>query len=76
MQYLTDINNPTGGDWAKAPQQFPEDEKFAAMKEFKFPEPNVPGVLRENYYPGRPFAASPALPEPYETFSETFSYGI
>lgn len=76
MQYLTDINNPTGGDWAKAPQQFPEDEKFAALKEFKFPEPNVPVVLRENYYSGRPFAESPALPEPYETFGETFSYGI
>jgi hypothetical protein len=46
------------------------------MKDFKFPEPNVPAVLREAYYPGRPFTESPALPEPYETFAETFSYGI
>jgi hypothetical protein len=76
MQYLTDINNPTGGDWADAPLTFPADARFAALADFPFPEPNVPAVLRENYYPGRPFTESPPLPEPYETFAETFSYGI
>lgn len=76
MMYLTDINSPTGGDWAAEPLSFPEDPHFAPMKDFHFPEPNVPAVLRENYYPGRPFTESPRLPEPYETFDETFSYGI
>ncbi len=76
MQYLTDINSPTGGDWAAESLSFPEDPHFAAMKEFHFPQPNVPAVLRENYYPGRPFTQSPPLPEPYETLAETFSYGI
>jgi hypothetical protein len=76
MQNLNDILSPTGGDWADAPLTFPEDPHFAPMKDFKFPEPNVPAVLREAYYPGRPFTESPALPEPYETFAETFSYGI
>lgn len=76
MQYLTDINNPTGGDWTEAPLTFPEEEAFAPLKEFKFPQPNVPVTLRENYYVGRPFTESPALPEPYETFADTFSYGI
>ncbi len=76
MQYLTDINNPTGGDWADKPLSWPEDPKFAAMKDFTFPEPNVPAVLRQSYYPGRPFTETPPLPEPYETFAETFSYGI
>lgn len=76
MQYLTDINSPTGGDWAAEPLVFPEDPNFAPLKDFVFPQPNVPAMLRENYYPGRPFTESPPLPEPYETFAETFSYGI
>lgn len=76
MQYLTDINNPTGSDWAGTHTVFPEDKNFAAMKAFHFPEPNVPMTLRENYYPGRPFTETPPLPEPYETFAETFSYGM
>lgn len=76
MQYLTDINSPTGGDWTAEPLSFPEEPEFAAMKDFVFPKPNVPAVLRENYYVGRPFTETPALPEPYETFAETFSYGI
>ncbi len=76
MQYLTDINCPTGGDWAAAPLSFPEDPHFLPMKDFRFPEPNVKATLRENYYPGRPFTQSPPLPEAYETFAETFSYGM
>ena len=35
----------------------------------------MPEVLREAYYPGRPFAPLPEPPVPYETLSETFSYG-
>lgn len=76
MQYLTDINSPTGGDWAAEPLTFPEAPNFAPLKDFVFPQPNVPAILRENYYPGRPFTESPPLPEPYETFAETFSYGM
>lgn len=76
MQYLTDINSPTGGDWAAEPLSFPEDPNFAPLKDFVFPQPNIPATLRENYYPGRPFTESPPLPEPYETFAETFSYGM
>lgn len=76
MMDLKDINNPTGGDWTEEPLTFPEDANFAPMKDFKFPQPNVPAVLREEYYPGRPFTETPPLPVPYETFAETFSYGI
>jgi len=76
MQDLKDINNPTGGDWAAEPLTFPEEAAFAPLKEFQFPAPNVPAVLRETYYPGRPFQESPPLPEPYETFADTFSYGM
>ena len=76
MQDLKDINNPTGGDWAAEPLTFPEDANFAPMKDFPFPVPNVPAKLREAYYVGRPFTETPPLPEPYDTFAETFSYGI
>lgn len=76
MQYLNDILSPTGGDWAGAPLSFPEEPAFAPLKDFHFPEPNVKATLREAYYPGRPFTPSPRLPEPYETFEATFSYGM
>ncbi len=76
MQDLKDINSPTGGDWAAEPLTFPEDPHFAPLKDFRFPAPNVPVQLRSSYYPGRPFTESPPLPEPYETFAQTFSYGI
>ena len=76
MMDLQDINTPTGGDWCKAPLTFPEEPVFAPMKDFPMPQPNVPAVLREAYYPGRPFTESPRLPEPYETFADTFTYGI
>lgn len=76
MMDLKDINNPTGGDWTEEPLSFPEDANFAPMKDFVFPQPNVPAVLREEYYVGRPFTETPPLPVPYETFAETFSYGI
>ena len=76
MQDLQDINTPTGGDWAAEPLSFPEEPGFAAMKDFVFPAPNAAEVLRESYYPGRPFTESPRLPEPYDTFENTFSYGM
>lgn len=39
------------------------------------PKPNVPQTIREAFYPGRPNSELVRLPEPYGTFSETFSYG-
>ena len=50
--------------------------EFAAMAEFKLPEPNVPQVLMETFRPDRPCTVSPRAPEPYATFAETFSYGV
>ena len=76
MQYLLDINSPTGDDWAKAPLTFPPEEAFAQMAEVPIPAPNVPCVLRKTYSPDRPFTESPPLPEPYASFAETFSYGM
>ena len=76
MQYLLDIDKPSGGDWAKEALTFAPEPNFAEMATVALPEPNVKQTLREAYYVGRPFTESPRLPEPYTTFAETFSYGL
>ena len=73
---LTDIHVPGGRSWGDpAPEPFADLPEFAGAAPFVPPAPTHPQVLRETYYPGRPFAPLPEPPVPYETFSETFSYG-
>ena len=73
---LTDIHTPGGRSWGDPkPEPFPNLPEFDGAVPFTAPEPTVPEVLREAYYPGRPFAPLPEPPVPYETLSETFSYG-
>jgi len=64
-----------GTDWAKpeVPETLPE---YKAVADFKLPEPNVKAQVYEYYHSRRPLKAIPAVPEPYKTFSETFSYGV
>jgi len=40
------------------------------------PEPTISVTLREYYTPRRPLTLAPPIPEEYDTFAETFSYGI
>ena len=75
MQYLTEVDAACGTDWISEMKPLPENEIFAPVKDFAFPEPTIPAVLRETYHPMRAFAEPPAMPEPYETFADTFSYG-
>lgn len=75
MQDLTDIDSPCGQNWGLPPEEKPALEVFAPIAELRDPEPNVKRELRRLYTPDRDFAPPPALPRPYETFSETFSYG-
>ena len=73
---LTDIHTPGGRSWGDPkPEPFPNLPEFDGAVPFTAPEPTVPEVLREAYYPGRPFAPLPEPPVPYETLHETFSYG-
>lgn len=76
MQWLRDLETPCGTPFGAQPEALPELPIYAPMKTFSMPEPSVPAVLAENYYADRPFAKSPAIPEPYETFADTFSYGL
>lgn len=78
LLYLQDLYIPSDASWADSFQQkvYPEDPVYAPLKEFQFPEPNIKRVVRERYHTRRPFTPTPDYPVPYETFAETFSYGI
>ena len=76
MQWLRNVDVQCGTSFGEEPEQFPETEPYAPMAGFKMPEPTVKATLMENYYPDRPFTKSPKVPEPYETFADTFSYGL
>ena len=76
LQYLEDMKAPVGTNWAKPDlSQFPELPEFAALADLKDAAPTVPVTLRARYAPDRPFTKLIDLPEPYETFAQTFSYG-
>lgn len=76
MLNLTDVLVPGGRSWGdKEVAPYPDLPEWAEAKPFVAPAPNKPQVLRETYYPGRPFSPLPEPPVPYETFADTFSYG-
>ena len=76
MQYLEDVNVRCGQNWVGEAETLPELPEFAALKGVTLPEPNVKQTLWTPYNEDRPFAGTPRMPEPYETFAETFSYGV
>lgn len=75
--YLEDIDVPADKKWGdlNAIEQFPEMPEFAAMKGTALEQPNVAMELRQLYTGSRPFTRLPKVPEPYDTFENTFSYG-
>ena len=75
LQYLNDVDSLCGQSWGKAVTPYPELPEFAPLKEFQFPPYTVSEKVRETYSVSRPLTESPRIPEPYQTFSETFSYG-
>lgn len=76
LLYVQDLDAPSGTSWTEAAPEYPDDPIFAAVRDFQFPEPNVKVTVYETYSADRPFYAPPAYPVPYETFAETFSYGL
>lgn len=75
LQYLQEVCRPSGHPWYGSEEVYPELPEFAAAAEFQFPTPTIPEDIRARYSAQRPFVPSPRVPEPYETFDETFSYG-
>lgn len=75
LQYLQEVCRPSGHPWCGDENVYEALPEFAAATEFVFPTPTVSETVRERYSGSRPFTPSPRVPEPYETFSETFTYG-
>lgn len=76
MQWLRNVDVQCGTPFGTEPEKLPALEVYAPLKDFHMPEPTVKVTLMENYYTDRPFTKSPKVPEPYETFADTFSYGM
>ncbi len=77
MQYLTDIDKPAGSDWgAKEPKVYPDLPEFESLRGLVPPAPDTACKLHESYSGTRAKTVMPRLPEPYQTFADTFSYGI
>ncbi len=75
LLYLSEIDHPCGQPFTKERLSFKGRAEFANADKIVLPEPDVPMQVRETYSAKRPFQRSPRLPQPYRTFTETFSYG-
>jgi hypothetical protein len=75
--YLEDVDTPAGQKWGdpKALDAYPEMKEFAGLQGLTLAQPNQPATLRALYDGNRPFTPLPRVPEPYDTFQNTFSYG-
>ena len=75
LQYLNDVDSLCGQSWGGEVMPYPELEEFAPLKDFVMPEYTVKEQARQLYAADRPLTETPRIPEPYQTFAETFSYG-
>ena len=75
MQYLEEINHPQGEKWWEPERERPALPEFAALKGIMPPEPDVKAALWERFKSGRGIQELPPMPEPYDTYNNTFSYG-
>lgn len=76
LVYVNDVDTICGQTWVCENIPYPEVEAFAVVRECSLPEYSVSRVVRELYSETRPFTRTPRLPEAYDAFSDTFSYGI
>lgn len=76
MQYVNDVDCICGQSWGKPARPLPDLPEFAPLADFHLPEYTVKTALRELYTPNRPLTETPRIPEAYDTFANTFSYGL
>ena len=76
LQYLQEVKRPSGQPWVGPAMTYDPLPEFEAVGQWKVAEPTIPAVVRAHYDADRVFAPSPRVPEPYEHFADTFSYGI
>ncbi len=75
LQYLNDVDSLCGQSWGRDVVPYPELPEFAPLRDFAYPPYTVPENIRDLYRVDRPLTAAPRIPEPYDTFRNTFSYG-
>ena len=66
MMMFTDIACPVGGNWGR--------DKMYAHEGAPIPEPTVKKEFYHGYDENFVSLVEPPLPEPYDTFANTFSY--
>ena len=76
MQYVNDVDGTCGQSWGKENPAYPDLPEFAPLKDFAYPAYTEAKTVRAYYTPDRPVTEAPAIPEPYETFADTFSYAV
>ena len=76
MQFVHDIDGVVGRNWGEPEPEYPELPEFAPLKDFAYPELTEKEILRNVYSPNTVPDKTPRIPEPYGTFSETFSYAV
>lgn len=76
MQYLKEIDRPCGSKWTGPKKEYEALAEFAEIKTYEPLKPNLPRTLRQTWSPERQFTPSPRMPEAYDCFENTFSYGI
>lgn len=76
MLEAEDLDFRAGTTWVETAEPMPVDPAYAAIGEFQFPQPNVPMNVYEKWHDRRKNVDFPGVPKPYDTFADTFSYGI
>lgn len=75
LQFVNDVDSRCGFNWGEPIEDLPQLKEFEELQTFKMPAYTVQNVEREVYSPNRPLFGSPPIPEDYECFEQTFSYG-
>ncbi len=76
LSYTNDVDCICGQSWGKEKQPLPALPEFAELGEFRYPAYTVEKEIRALYTPARPHTDCPQIPEPYDTFADTFSYSV
>ncbi|MCR5784461.1 MAG: nuclear transport factor 2 family protein [Eubacterium sp.] len=75
LQYLKDIDSVSGFKWSENNVSYKDRDEFKDWEDYPLPKVDKKYCLREYYNKNRKHSPSPRLPEPYDTFENTFSYG-
>ena len=76
LQYLNDVDCICGQSWAGEQTPYPDLPEFAPLADFVYPEYTVKKEFRTLYSSQRPVTLCPEIPQPYDTFANTFTYGV